>query len=334
MSIATFSERHPEAHRALVERLGERARFDEPLAPYLWYRVGGPADVLVFPRDEAELAWLSAMAHRHDLPITVVGSGTNLLVRDGGIRGIVVALLGAFRHVVVDRVDDSGVHWVRVGGGVDKQVLLTWAVERGLDGLVFSAGVPGTIGGGIYMNAGTKYGCYGDVLDALRLFDFHDGARTVRREDAHFGYRHQNAVQGELVLEATFRLAPGDSEAMRREVARIIDERAAKQPLDYPSCGSTFKNPEGYSAGRLIEQSGLKGLRIGGAEISLKHANFILNKRNARACDILALIDIIKRRVRERFAVTLECEVVVLGEDVLANEIPGTNRVFSSGARL
>jgi UDP-N-acetylmuramate dehydrogenase len=117
-------------------------------------------------------------------------------------------------------------------------------------------------------------------------------------------------------------------------VARIVDERAAKQPLDYPSCGSTFKNPEGYSAGRLIEQSGLKGLRIGGAEISLKHANFILNKRNARACDILALIDIIKRRVRERFAVELECEVVVLGEDVLANEIPGTNRVFSSGARL
>lgn len=333
MSTATFSERYPEAHRALAERLGSRVRFDETLAPYLFYRVGGPADALVFPQSEAELDWISEAARHFGLPITVVGSGTNLLVKDGGIRGIVVSLLGAFQQVVVEEVTSDGAHRVRVGGGVDKQRLLHWAVDRGLAGLVFSAGVPGTIGGGIFMNAGTKYGCYGDVLEALRLFDFRTGARTVRREDVHFGYRHQNAVREELVLEATFRFVPGEAGAMRREVARIVDERAAKQPLDYPSCGSTFKNPEGHSAGRLIEQSGLKGLRSGGAEISLKHANFILNKQNARARDILELIAIIKRRVRERFAVELECEVVVLGED-LENEISRTDRVLSRGARL
>jgi len=334
MSIASFSERYPEAHRALGERLRERVRFDVPLAPYLWYRVGGPADVLVFPCDEADLDWISETARHFALPITVVGSGTNLLVKDGGIRGVVIALIGAFRHVVVERTDERGVHWVKVGGGVEKPSLLTWAVDRGLAGLVFSAGVPGTIGGGIFMNAGTKYGCYGDVLDSLRLFDFQKGARTVRRDQVHFGYRHQNAVHGELVLEATFRFEPGAVDEMRVEVQRIIEERAAKQPLDYPSCGSTFKNPEGYSAGRLIEQAGLKGLRSGGAEISLKHANFILNKKDARARDILALIAIIKRRVHERFAVELECEVVVLGEDAVEDPVSGTDRVFAGSAGI
>jgi len=184
-----------------------------------------------------------------------------------------------------------------------------------LAGLEFSAGVPGTLGGGIFMNAGTKYGCYADTLKELRLFDFDCGAQHFRREDLHFGYRHQTAVKGTLVTEVVFALRPGNSVALRNEVDRIIAERAEKQPLDFPSCGSTFKNPsEGLSAGRLIERAGLKGTTIGGAEISLKHANFILNKGNAKASDILSLIAIVKKQVRQQFNVHLECEVIILGE--------------------
>lgn len=304
MSTAIFSE----VRRAFEARLGDRVRFDEPLAPYLAYRVGGPADILTFPADEADLVWIREAAMRFALPMTVVGTGTNLLVRDEGIRGITISLQGAFQEI-----EERGGDIVRVGGGVEKPRLLDWAIENRRDGLVFSAGVPGTIGGGIYMNAGTKYGCYADVLRRLRLFDFATGPRELSREEAHFGYREQTAVKNSLVLWAEFQLPPGDPVAMRAEVNRIIAERAEKQPLDFPSCGSTFKNPDGHSAGRLIEKAGLKGLRVGGAEISLKHANFILNKESARASDILQLIGIIQQTVYNQFEVQLECEVIVLG---------------------
>ena len=294
-------------------RFREHVRFNEPLAPYLAYGVGGPADVLVFPRTEEDLVWIAAEAKAHGVPVTIIGTGTNLLVLDGGIRGIVVSLQHAFHQIEILSTEPHPL--IRCGGGVSKPELLEWAIACGYAGLEFSAGVPGTIGGGIYMNAGTKYGCYGAILKELRLFDFERGARTLKREDAHFGYREQNAVGKSLVTSVVFELKRGDKAALRTEVDRIIAERAEKQPLDYPSCGSTFKNPPtGISAGRLIERAGLKGTKIGGAEISLKHANFILNKGNARAADITALIALVKEKVRESFQVELECEVIILGE--------------------
>jgi UDP-N-acetylmuramate dehydrogenase len=293
-------------------------KFREPLAPYLAYRVGGPADILVFPENEAELTWVAERGRELKLPITVVGTGTNLLVLDGGIRGITVSLAKAFQHIdVVNRPAAAGETWVKVGGGVQKAALLEWAMDRGLTGLEFSAGVPGTIGGGIFMNAGTKYGCYGDILKELSLFDFEHGPRHFQRDQVHFGYREQNAVKGSLVTSVVFELKPGDAAAIRTEVARIIAERAEKQPLDFPSCGSTFKNPpQGLSAGRLIEKAGLKGTVAGGAEVSQKHANFILNKGNATASDIMKLIGIVKQRVWEVFQVQLECEVIILGDHI------------------
>jgi len=299
-----------------TEKFGDRVRFREPLAPYLAYRVGGPADILVFPQNEEELLWLSTTAKQLCLTLTVIGVGTNLLVRDEGIRGITISLARAFQDIsLVERPAQQDEVWIKVGGGVEKPRLLEWTISQGLKGLEFSAGVPGTIGGGIYMNAGTKYGCYGDILKELRLFDFEGGPRQLARHEVHFGYREQNAVGNALVTSAVFELSPGDSAAQRAEVDRIIAERAAKQPLDFPSCGSTFKNPEGHSAGRLIEKAGLKGLTVGGAQISDKHANFILNKENASAQDILKLIEIIREKVRETFAVSLETEVIILGED-------------------
>ena len=308
MSINKFSDLFP----LFKERLKDRVSFDAPLAPYLAYRVGGPADILVFPKDEDELLWIYETAKKKSIPLTIIGTGTNLLVVDEGIRGIVISLDQGFQEILPISDPSSEKILVRCGGGVLKPSLLNWAIEKGFSGLEFSSGVPGTIGGGIYMNAGTKYGCYGDILREVRLFDFAHGFRQWKREDLHFAYR-ESQVRNSIVIWATFELQRGESESIRTEVNRIIQERAEKQPLDYPSCGSTFKNGPGYSSGRLIEKAGLKGLTVGGAEISTKHANFILNKGNATAKDILTLINIIKERVKEQFGISLECEVCVLG---------------------
>lgn len=321
MSTVNYSdapEARPGLSRAtkdrISERLGERALFDEPLSSYVAYRVGGPADALVFPKNESELDWIVSMSREHDFPMTVIGTGTNLLVRDEGIRGVTVSLLKAFQEIE-PRGERSGEALVRVGGGVEKPRLLDWAVEHGLKGLEFSSGVPGTIGGGLFMNAGTKYGCYGDILREVRLYDFLSGPKQFRTDPSQFSYRSQDLVsRTTLVCWAEFGLDPsGKTQELRAEVDRIIAERAEKQPLDFPSCGSTFKNPPGYSAGRLIEKAGLKGRRVGNAEISLKHANFILNKGGAKAGDILELIRIIQEEVRAQFSVELEPEVIVLG---------------------
>jgi len=298
----------------ISKRLSERALFDEPIAPYVAYRVGGPADVLVFPEDEQELSWICELARSSNIPLTTIGTGTNLLVRDEGIRGITISLRKAFQEIRVIQRLDSGEGLIRCGGGVEKPAFLDWAIKNGWTGLEFSSGVPGTIGGGIFMNAGTKYGCYGDIIERLRLFKFNEGSHEYAKEEIHFGYRQQSLVNKDtLVCWADFRLHPGKSNDIQREVDRIVRERAEKQPLDYPSCGSTFKNPEGYSAGRLIEKAGLKGSRVGGAEISTKHANFILNKGSAEAKDILKLIQLIKKEVYSKFGVHLECEVIVVG---------------------
>lgn len=294
------------------DRLGDQVLFDEPLKNHVAYRVGGPADILVFPQTEEDLIWLGEISKSQNLPITVIGTGTNLLVKDQGIRGITLSLESAFKEIEVTEKTPSGV-LARVGGGVTKPGFLKWAISQGLTGLEFSSGVPGTIGGGIFMNAGTKYGSYGDILKELRLFDFSKGPYTVSKDQFHFGYREQTAVKDRLVVWASFELRKGDTKAIQIEVDRIIEERALKQPLDFPSCGSTFKNPPGFSAGRLIEKAGLKGLSRGGAQISEKHANFILNKDQASAQDILDLIQIAKDAVKKQFGVTLECEVIILG---------------------
>ncbi|NDD05840.1 MAG: UDP-N-acetylmuramate dehydrogenase, partial [Proteobacteria bacterium] len=252
----------------LVSMLGARVLFNEPLKNHVAYRVGGPADILVFPKTEEELSRICHLCETYSLPLTVIGRGTNLLIKDEGIRGITLSLDHAFKTIEILPNSPAGATWVRVGGGTGKPDLLNWAIEQGLTGLEFSSGVPGTIGGGIYMNAGTKYGCYGDVIKELRIFDFKKGAETFSSGQFHFGYREQTAVKDSLVIWATFELKPKNSALIQHEVSRIIQERAEKQPLDFPSCGSTFKNPEGYSAGRLIEKSGLKGLTVGGAQIS------------------------------------------------------------------
>ena len=260
---------------ALSEKFADRVRFDEPMKSYMAYGIGGPADALVFPKSEEELSWIASQAGGRSQPVTVVGAGTNLLVRDEGIRGITIVLRDAFDSLEIVSQSPDEV-WVRCGGGVSKQKLLDWACASGLSGLEFSSGVPGTLGGGIFMNAGRKYGSYGGVLLELGIFNFLEGAKQFNRNELSFGYRQQSAIKNAIVVWAVLRLTRRPSEQIKAEVERIVSERAQKQPLDFPSCGSTFKNTPGFSAGRLIEKAGLKGLRIGGAEISTKHANFIL----------------------------------------------------------
>ncbi len=302
----------PSFRAELSVRFGQQVRFDERLDSYMAYNIGGPADALVFPVSETDLVWLGDASRRAGVGVTIVGTGTNLLIHDAGIRGVTVLLKDAFNEIAIVETNDNGV-LVRCGGGALKPQLLEWACANGLTGLEFSSGVPGTIGGGIFMNAGTQYGSYGDILEELRLFTFLKGVQTVLRDKLTFGYRTQDAVKEAIVVWATFRLQPGSPDKIRAEIDRIIGERAKKQPLDYPSCGSTFRNPEGLSAGRLIERSGLKGLRIGGAEISQKHANFILNKGGATASDVLSLIEITRQVVKSQKGVSLETEVIVLG---------------------
>lgn len=315
MFINKFSNLTP----AFKNKFNDRVLFNAPLAPYVAYGVGGPADILAFPTTEEELQWIDSTAKAHNVPVTIIGTGTNLLVVDEGIRGITISLGRAFQQIEEIKTDGPDNIWVRCGGGVLKPVLLDWAVERGYTGLEFSSGVPGTIGGGIYMNAGTKYGCYGDILKEVRLFDFEKGFQELKRSELHFSYR-ESEVRNSLVIWVTLELKKGDRGAIRNEVNRIIQERAEKQPLDFPSCGSTFKNGPDYSSGRLIEKAGLKGLKVGGAEISTKHANFILNKGNATAKDILTLIDIIKTKVKAQFGISMECEVCIIGDSVERTE--------------
>jgi UDP-N-acetylmuramate dehydrogenase len=212
MSINKFSNLFPK----FKEKLGNRALFDVPLAPYLAYRVGGPADILVFPKTEEELQWTHKMATQHQIPLTIIGTGTNLLVLDGGIRGITISLAQAFQEITLLSPPKNGKIWVQCGGGVMKPSLLNWACEQGYTGLEFSSGVPGTVGGGIYMNAGTKYGCYGDILKELRLFDFKTGFKQLKRDEVHFSYR-ESAVRDSIVIWAAFELSLGDKPNYSRE---------------------------------------------------------------------------------------------------------------------
>ncbi|MBI4403508.1 MAG: UDP-N-acetylmuramate dehydrogenase [Deltaproteobacteria bacterium] len=307
------SSRNRLLREVLHNQFSDRVQFDEPLAPYVAYRVGGPADFLVFPHTEKEIAWLCDFSRSHQLGLTVIGEGSNLLISDEGIAGLTLILQGSFQKITTIEHPNNGPVIIQCGGSVSKSKLLDWAALNGFAGLEFSAGIPGTVGGGIFMNAGTKYGTYSDVLHSVRIFNFDRGPSEYLKEECQFSYRGQSIVKNGIVIWAKFSLQHGNSEQIRGEIKRVLDERAAKQPLDFPSCGSTFKNPPGFSAGRLIEKAGLKGLQVGGAQVSEKHANFILNKGNATAKDIVTLIAMVREKVQRDCGILLECEVILFG---------------------
>ena len=286
----------------------DRVKLDQPMERYTTFRIGGPADVMFFPETPQEILVAQALATESGVPVTVIGCGSNLLVSDAGIRGLVIALGKPF-----SRIEVRG-NAIFAQAGARLSAVANAALAHGLTGLEFASGIPGSVGGGAYMNAGAYGGQLSDVLTEVELL--RDGmAVRVPASEMDFGYRYSAAMEsGALITGATFALQPGDPEEIRARMDDLNGRRRDKQPLEYPSAGSTFKRPEGYFAGALIEQAGLKGCRIGGAMVSEKHAGFIVNAGNATAQDVFELIMRVQHTVLDRSGVWLEPEVRLIGE--------------------
>ena len=297
---------------ALRERFGNRARFDEPMSQHTSFRIGGPADVWVKVETVAELSALRILTATARQPLHLHGSGTNVLVSDRGIRGVVVYLGRRFSFAQWDEGEDRARVWA--GAATPFKKLVYDAVGRGWQGLEFGEGIPGSLGGGLTMNAGAFGGELGKVVEWLEGVD-EDGAETVLgRDQLPFVYRRLDLPHGFVITAVRLRLERGDRAVMERFVATARDKRKSRQPLGFPNAGSIFKNPPGMFAGQLLEEAGVKGLERAGARVSDRHANFIVNAGGTRARDVRDLMSEMRRRVRERSGVDLELEVKLLGD--------------------
>ena len=283
---------------------------EEPMAKHTSFRIGGPADVLAQPGNEAELAELLKRAAHHAVPVTLVGNGSNLLVRDKGIRGLVIKLSNLFSSITV-----AG-NVLTFGSGISLAMASKKAASLSLSGLEFAVGIPGTIGGAVYMNAGAYDGEMAKVVTSVQVMDRQGQSSQLKADELDFSYRH-TALQnsGLIVTSVTVSLQPGEAESIKAKMDDFSQRRIAKQPLELPSAGSMFKRPVGYFAGTLIEQTGLKGYTVGGAQVSTKHAGFVVNVGGATAKDVLQLIRDVQDRVLAAQGVQLEPEVLVLGEE-------------------
>ncbi|MGC8624392.1 MAG: UDP-N-acetylmuramate dehydrogenase [Phycisphaerae bacterium] len=280
-------------------------RTNVPLAPWTWFQLGGPARYFVEPRSREELASVVQRLNENNIPMFVLGGGANLLVRDRGVDGAVISLSKpAFKNVVVDG------QMVRVGAGMDVLKLVLQLAKLGLAGLECQAGIPGTVGGEIRMNAGGAFGDIGSAVAEVTVMDSYGEIFTRRRDDLVFAYRRSN-INAKLILEALFELTPENPDRLAQRVKEIWMYKRNTQPLRDNSAGCIFRNPDGLSAGKLIDEAGLKGHRIGGAEISMQHANFIITRPGASSADVLALMDLVRQKVREQKGIVLESEVVI-----------------------
>lgn len=283
----------------------------EPMARHTTMRVGGPAEILFSPANEGELLFAVREAKRAGAPFRIIGNGSNLLVLDGGLPGLTIRLGEAFSKISVDG------NQIRAQAGALLSRVAAAARDASLTGLEFASGIPGSAGGGMAMNAGAYGGQLSDVFEGCRALDPETGIiSALGPAEMALGYRESAALsRGLIVTEAAFRLTAGDRSAIQAKMDDLSARRREKQPLNLPSAGSTFKRPEGYFAGALIEQAGLKGLRVGGACVSEKHAGFVVNDRGATARDVLDLIRLVQARVLEHSGVRLETEVRILGEE-------------------
>lgn len=296
----------------LLHRFGE-VYLDEPMSNHTTYKTGGPADCFFIPKDPACLGEVRDAARRAELPFMVIGGGSNLLVSDNGLRGIVACLSGEGEGGIRVIGDDDSVLYA--DARVDKKAFLNFAIRRGFTGMEFMAGLPGCIGGGIAMNAGTNMGWFSDILTRLRFIAKDGAVREKNITSEMISYRGLRMEEGTIILGGYFHLHRAeDPDAVRAAVDEIVRDRENKHPLEYPSAGSVFKNPEGHSSWKLINDAGLRGYTIGGAMISEKHTNFIVNIGNATSGDIYRLIRHVQEEVEKKFGVHLETEVKMLGE--------------------
>jgi UDP-N-acetylmuramate dehydrogenase len=304
----------------LSGRVKGRVLFDEPMAERTWLRVGGPADAYVEPADPEDLAGLVQWLAATGVPYLVIGGGSNLLVRDAGIRGVVIDMTAGIRGIAVTEADGAGAR-VRAMAGETLSRLCRFAVEKGLAGLGFAVGIPGSVGGAVYMNAGAAGRAMADVVAGAELLSPDGAVRTLSGPELAFEYRGSMLARRggvpnpDIVLSADFDLEAGEPEALRRDADLSLRQRKSRQPHAAGMAGSFFRNPEDAPpAGRLIEAAGLKGFRIGAAEVSARHANFIVNRGGATAAEVLAVMDAVRRSVFERFQIELEPEVRIVGE--------------------
>ena len=282
---------------------------DAPMRFHTTFRIGGPADLLFYPKTTEEVQRIIRMAREYGEKVTLLGNGSNLLVRDGGIRGLVIQFSYKMAAVVREGTD------LIIGAGALLRDAAARAQEYGLSGLEFACGIPGSIGGAIFMNAGAYDDEMKSVVVSVTTVSPRGEVRTYSAEELDFGYRHSIFQEnGCAICEVDLTLAPGNAAEIKEKIASFTERRESKQPLEMPSAGSTFKRPEGHYAGTLIEQTGLKGFTVGGAQVSDKHAGFVVNAGDATAKDVLELIRQVQDRVFEKHHVKLFPEVRILGE--------------------
>lgn len=286
----------------------DKILLNEPMKNHTTFRIGGNADFFVSVNRE-QLPQILAVAKQDEVPVTIIGNGSNLLVKDGGIRGLVVE--------IGKDMEDIQLHenCITAGAGALLSKIARAAADAGLSGLEFASGIPGSLGGAVVMNAGAYGGEMKQVLVSAKVLDKDGEEKTLSNEELDLSYRHSCIEEkGYIVVEATIRLNPKEKEQIFAEMEDIRKRRLEKQPLEFPSAGSTFKRPEGYFAGKLIQDSGLSGASVGGAQVSEKHNGFVINNGNATAQDVLTLIENVKKEVYRQFQVEIVPEVKIIGE--------------------
>jgi UDP-N-acetylmuramate dehydrogenase len=284
-------------------------QLDARMSENIYFKVGGPVDILLTPNNIQQLKETITICKENQIPFYVIGNGSNILVKDGGIRGVVIKLCE------FNKVECVGNKIIAECGALLKDVSIE-ATKGALSGFQFACGIPGSVGGAVFMNAGAYDGEISFVIESAEILDDNQEIKTLSKEELNLGYRQSVVMKnGYIVLSATFDLIPGDKEKIQARVDELTTRREDRQPLEYPSAGSTFKRPEGHFAGKLIEEAGLKGFTIGGACVSTKHAGFVINKGNGTAKDVLDVIYHVKDEVKKQFDVDLYPEVRILGED-------------------
>ncbi|MBQ3964809.1 MAG: UDP-N-acetylmuramate dehydrogenase [Firmicutes bacterium] len=294
-------------------RLAQIAKVEEnaPMAAYTSFRAGGAARYLVMPETEAQLLAVLKLTKEEGLPYYITGNGSNILVRDGGYPGVMIRIADGFNEICTEGTT------IKAGAGALLSALSKEAARHTLTGLEFASGIPGSLGGAVYMNAGAYDGEMKNVLSTVRLLDPVKGEiRETAAEELELSYRYSRLYEtGEIVLGAVLQLAEGDADAIREKMRDFTERRTTKQPLAYPSAGSFFKRPTGYFAGKLVQDAGLKGLTVGGAQVSTLHSGFVINIGGATATDIIQLMHLVQARVKEQFGVDLKPEVRIIGVD-------------------
>ncbi|MBN1470602.1 MAG: UDP-N-acetylmuramate dehydrogenase [Syntrophaceae bacterium] len=302
-----------EVKKALKHIVVEKILYDEPMARHTSLAVGGNADALIFIENEDQLAQVVKRLIEKKIKFFPAGNLTNVIVRDGGYRGAILLMTGMKEIRCEHTPENGGLLSAEAGSGLAKIVNLSVAEE--LTGFEFCSGIPGTIGGAVWMNAGAYGREMRDIIESVTVLDADGIRKMMKKEEISFSYRKTSLPAGTIITKARFKLDRGERWRIKEKMNEILQWRQEKHPLEFPSAGSIFKNIPGQAAGKMIEEMGLKGITAGGAQISLKHANFIVNRGKATAADILALIELVQFRAQKEKGVTLETEVVIIGEN-------------------